>query len=387
MWVKHDKVELILESCLEMISSGQETIDSVLTRYPDLADVLRPELETALWLGEKSKILDPRPGFVYASRGRLISQVQQENGFEKAQPRFWLFGLNGRYHPYKHTLQMVLVGFLIFVLVLSTSTFALASQSAIPGDTLYPIKISIENAELALTPGSLGDARLHVEFAQRRLSEVQSLVLEGKYEYIAQTVTNFEFQVSQAIYYLKTAADQNGFLVKALATSLQETLAGQAKLVALLAKIAPPEAKLDLERALQISQSGIVEMQGLVIVLQNTTTPTIVVNITPISSFSPTFTSTPDTGLFITYTPTSLLTFSPTATESPADTSTPTIVFAPTLTETPRPRRTPPTPIPPTQTPAPTWTSKPPTNTPVPPTNTPVPTHSPPTQTPYPYPG
>jgi hypothetical protein len=385
MWVKQDKVELILESCLEMIRSGQETIDSVLTRYPNLADVLRPELETALWLGEKSKILDPRPGFVYASRGRLISQVQQESGFEKAQPRFWLFGLNGRYRPYKLTLQMVLVGLLMFVLVLSTSTISLASQSAIPGDTLYPIKISIENAELALTPGSLGDARLHVEFAQRRLSEVQSLVLDGKYEYIAQTVTDFEYQVSQAVNNLKTAANQNGFLAKALATSLQETLAGQAKLVAILAGIAPPEAKLEMERALQISQNGIVEMQGLVLVLKNTTTPTLTVYITPIPSFTSTPTSTPDEGIFVTFTPTFVLVISPTATDSPTETYTPTVVFIPTVTDTPRPKRTPPTPVPPTQTPAPTWTSKPPTNTPVPPTITP--TRRPPTLTPSPYPG
>src|SRR5512147_1308267 len=101
MRLKREKVELVLESCLEMIHSGQETIDSVLTQYPNLADVLRPELEMALWLGEKRKVLDPRTGFVYASRGRLIAQVQQENGFEKALPRFWLFGLTGQYWPKK----------------------------------------------------------------------------------------------------------------------------------------------------------------------------------------------------------------------------------------------------------------------------------------------
>jgi hypothetical protein len=380
MQLKQDKVELILESCLEMILSGQETIDSVLARYPNLADVLRPELETALWLGEKGKILDPRPGFVYASRGRLISQVQQENGFEKAQPRFWLLGLNGRYRPFRLTLQMALVGLLIFVLALGSSTIALASQSAIPGDTLYPIKITIEKAELALTPGSLGDARLHIEFAQRRLSEVQSLVLEGKYEYITQTVSDFEYQVNQAVYYLKTAADQNGFLAKALATSLQETLVGQAKLVAILAAIVPPDAKQEMERALQISQDGIVEMQGLVLVLQNTATPTLAVYISPIPSITQTPTMTPDEALFVTFTPTFVLIISPTSTEAPTQTYTPTIVFIPTFTDTPRPKRTPPT-----QTPAPTSTSQPPTRTPVPPTI--APTHRPPTLSPSPYPG
>lgn len=380
MRLKQDKVEVVLESCLELIQSGQETVDSVLTQYPNLADVLRPELETALWLGEKNKILEPRPGFVYASRGRLISQVQQENGFDKAHPRFWLFGLDGQFRPDKLTLQIALVALLMIVLVISTSGIALASQSAIPGNTLYPVKISIENAELALTSSPIGDARLHIEFAQRRLAEVQSLVLEGKYEYIAQTVTNFEYQVSEAVRYIKTAGDQDSFEAMALATSLQETLAGQAKLMAILTGIVPAEAKIEMERALQISQNGIVEMQGLVLTIGNTTTPATVIT-TPTPSISPTFTSTPDQGLFITITPTTVLIITPTATELLSFTFTPTRVFLPTFTQTPRPKRTPPP-----QTPVPSRTPQP-TSTPVPPTFTPLPTHRPPTTSPTPYPG
>ena len=388
MWLKQDKVELVLESCLEMIHSGQETIDSVLTLYPNLADVLRPELETALWLGEKRKVLDPRTGFVYASRGRLIAQVQQENGFEKALPRFWLLGLTGQFWPKKLMLQIALAMVLIIALVIGTSGIALASQSAIPGAPLYPIKIALENAELAITSGSMGDARLHIEFAQRRLSEVQSLVLEGKYEYISQTVTDFEHQVGEAVRYLKAAAGRDSFLAKTLATSLQETLSGQAKLVAILAGIAPPDAKIEMERALHISQSGIVEMQGLVIRIENTSTPTTAASATLTPTFNPTYTSTPEQGIYIQNTPTYVVTSSSTVTESPTDASTPTIGFTPTATETPRPKRATPTPEPPTRTPLPTWTHEPPpTSTPVPPTATPLPTRRPPTETPPPYPG
>ena len=388
MWLKQDKVELVLESCLEMIHSGQETIDSVLTLYPNLADVLRPELETALWLGEKRKVLDPRTGFVYASRGRLIAQVQQENGFEKALPRFWLLGLTGQFWPKKLMLQIALAMVLIIALVIGTSGIALASQSAIPGAPLYPIKIALENAELAITSGSMGDARLHIEFAQRRLSEVQSLVLEGKYEYISQTVTDFEHQVNEAVRYLKAAEGQDGFQAKTLATSLQETLSGQAKLVAIFAGIVPPDAKIEMERALQISQSGIVEMQGLVIRIENTSTPTTAASATLTPTFNPTYTSTPEQGIYIQNTPTYVVTSSSTVTESPTDASTPTIGFTPTATETPRPKRATPTPEPPTRTPLPTWTHEPPpTSTPVPPTATPLPTRRPPTETPPPYPG
>jgi hypothetical protein len=40
----------ILQSCLELIRDNRETVESVVARYPDLADDLRPILQASLWI-------------------------------------------------------------------------------------------------------------------------------------------------------------------------------------------------------------------------------------------------------------------------------------------------------------------------------------------------
>ena len=73
-----DEFEQILDICLEQIQSGQKSLDSALAQYPGIAAELRPRLEAALWLDGRKSSLDPRPGFVAASRNRLLSQIKSE---------------------------------------------------------------------------------------------------------------------------------------------------------------------------------------------------------------------------------------------------------------------------------------------------------------------
>jgi hypothetical protein len=48
-----------LLACLEMIGSGQESIDGLLSRYPEFAEELRPQLEAAQWLYAHKSAVDP----------------------------------------------------------------------------------------------------------------------------------------------------------------------------------------------------------------------------------------------------------------------------------------------------------------------------------------
>ncbi|MEE8472863.1 MAG: DUF5667 domain-containing protein, partial [Dehalococcoidia bacterium] len=47
-----------------------------------------------------------------------------------------------------------------------------ASQRSLPDDALYPVKIGVENLQLAFTPGPGSRASLHLKLAQRRTGEV-----------------------------------------------------------------------------------------------------------------------------------------------------------------------------------------------------------------------
>src|SRR5207248_6477956 len=62
-----------------------------------------------------------------------------------------------------------------------TSTLSLhdalpISGNSLPGDPLYPIKLGVERAQLAITFDPAARARLHAQFADVRLSEAQRLV-------------------------------------------------------------------------------------------------------------------------------------------------------------------------------------------------------------------
>jgi len=83
-----DELARILQLCLEVIESGQETVDSLLSRYPELWDTLRPPLEAASWLYNHTYLMNPRPGFVDASRQRLVYHLYYERAGPLVIPWF-----------------------------------------------------------------------------------------------------------------------------------------------------------------------------------------------------------------------------------------------------------------------------------------------------------
>lgn len=69
---------------------------------------------------------------------------------------------------------------LALLLLVGVST-ASAAQGSLPGDILYPVKISInEQVESAFAVGTEAKAQLHAELANRRLEEAQALAVAGK---------------------------------------------------------------------------------------------------------------------------------------------------------------------------------------------------------------
>lgn len=62
----------------------------------------------------------------------------------------------------------------ILIAILSTGGAAtLAAQKSLPSDFLYPLKLASERAKIAFTPSGLEKAGLRVNFAERRLEEIQ----------------------------------------------------------------------------------------------------------------------------------------------------------------------------------------------------------------------
>jgi len=361
MAVGQDELELVFQACLEMIESGQEMFDSALSHYPDQAAAIRPALEALFWLQGKVRFFDPRPGFVESSRRRLFARIQQEVASQRPLAKKWIALLAWLSRSKRLTLQFILVLILITGLLIGASGVIVASQSAIPGDVLYPMKIAMENTQLVLTPGSVGDARLYIEFAQHRLLEVQTLVLKGRYQYILETVSEFERQVALATQLLKMTAEKGDPRAAPLATLLKDNLVNQSRMLAVLSGIIPNEVEEAFDRLNATMQTSISSAEDVIgtVPASPTSTPTSEAPVvaTPVPGLIPTGTlPAASTGTVLpspTRTP-AIKSFGATASLSivplghPA-TATPTATRVetepsrrtPKATHIPRPRRTP----------------------------------------------
>lgn len=83
----------------------------------------------------------------------------------------------------------------------ATTSLAVASQSALPGDSLYPVKRAIEQAHTGLTVGEANKGATVLANATDRLDEVDQLTRQGSFGdelRIADTLNSFTDQATEA---------------------------------------------------------------------------------------------------------------------------------------------------------------------------------------------
>jgi hypothetical protein len=357
----------ILSGCLEALERGDGLAD-VLARYPQASDELKPLLEAAVWFEGQKAAVEPRPGFLRASRARLIEQIEAEPvaAADGWLERAWAQLSSALGGGWRVALQVALAAVMLACLVVSGSEVALASQDALPGEALYSVKLGLERVELLVTLDPAEKIQLHSQFAQARLVEIQDLVMEGRYNYIREAVSNFEAHVNQASQLLRALARKDPDKATELAVALKETLASQSSLLSFLMAAVPPEVAPEMLRAIGIAASGEIAVQaaldeaGSAALLAATATPTREDEAAATATAgaerglqSPTPTPAPSSTRAATSTATSVaLTLTPSRTPI----FTPSRTLAPIFTSTPYSEQGRPTP---------TYTARPPTSTPV----------------------
>lgn len=326
MGTDQERIEELLQTCLESIAAGYDTIDSVLARYPQMADELRPALEAASWLSLRSDLLDPRPGFVAASRARLFEQLQREQAARQItrpeKPASAWHRLLGTFFRPRWAYRLALGMFLLIVLTIVTGSGLVAASEALPGEVLYPVKLAYEKVQLSASLSTANDANLHIEFAQRRLAEIQKSVEEGRSEPVTAAVEDMQWQVGQTIKLLENAAISDPVKAHEVALDLQTVLNKEKAALRDLVGKTPAQTSHALENAARVSEQGLLAVQGI---LEASPYPASATN-TPTSS--PTASRTPS----LTFTP------RPSATPVPSPTAPPT--STPSVTATPSPTTT-----------------------------------------------
>jgi hypothetical protein len=85
-----NEFDLILEECVDLISSGETTLEECLVLYPEYAAQMEPILYTAVALQEEGWEVTPPPFLRERIRGELNHVMQKKPEKKSRSPVFFL---------------------------------------------------------------------------------------------------------------------------------------------------------------------------------------------------------------------------------------------------------------------------------------------------------
>lgn len=177
------KIINALDHCLALVLLEGKSIDDAVALYPQFADELREELEAAAWIQQAGQGLQPRQGFRAISRRRLMQHIKAAPQQRKGKP------------AYRPILRLAFT--LLLVLGVALTSTGLAAASALPGELLYPLKISIEETRLRVNQDDGKEIQLRLRFAALRVSELQTLAQQAELETAAPALPNYHAHVTE----------------------------------------------------------------------------------------------------------------------------------------------------------------------------------------------
>jgi hypothetical protein len=280
---------------------------------------------------------------VHASRNRIVIQAEREKSTRQgANPREWLASLwRGRLAP-----RLVLAMMVVTVLVFSTQGVARAAEGSLPSEPLYAVKTLIEDAQIAVSQTDVGDARLYIQFAARRVEEMQQLILEGRFDAIQIATQRFEQQMKPAVQLLRRVAEVDVAQAGELLRSYAETMERQSVSLQVLSAAAPKDVSDTIQSTLLATQTDMAFVMALV--EETSVKPSPVAIPTPtLAEAVATHTKQPATASPVAArstatrrsSSTSALPTTPAATDTPAPTATPEFTKTPKLTDAPKPTK------------------------------------------------
>lgn len=178
--MKEQSFEQILDHCLQDIARTGD-VEAALRRYPQQAARLRPLLMTAVSAGRHyASVPEPPAGLAEGRKRLLATAVQQRSRVQTlAAPIL----KRERKPKMKLAFAFRLIS-AVLAAVIGTSAVgggvAMAANGSLPGDTLYPAKLAIEDFRLNLASTVQEQVRLDLQFADERLAEIEGLAQRGQ---------------------------------------------------------------------------------------------------------------------------------------------------------------------------------------------------------------
>ena len=175
----------------------------------------------------------------------------------------------------KSRIAFTTIAVILIVLVFlsgGSAVTALAAQSALPGDALYPVKMTLEQTRLSLSRDAANRAQLQLEFAERRLEEIEALIAEGRYQNISAATLEFQTYINNALAETDTISKSDPARAAELVLQISDSLSRFAHALSAMASNVPEPARAEMLRAVQTiqnvsgqsSQANEIEFTGVV---------------------------------------------------------------------------------------------------------------------------
>jgi uncharacterized membrane protein YgcG len=160
----------VLEICLQDVEQGAD-VETVLFRYPELADELRPILEASVQ-ARSMAVPVPSVEVVRRNRAKVLQHAAQlrKMKVKSSSQRMW-------FAPLRRVAVSLVV---IAVLFMSGTGLVRAASGTLPGDNLYPVKRTWEDVLILFTFNMQQRDALEIEQENERLDELEALFAEGR---------------------------------------------------------------------------------------------------------------------------------------------------------------------------------------------------------------
>jgi hypothetical protein len=249
------KFEDILVQCIEDIKAGRSSVEDCLDRYPSMRGRLEPLLRIAVAIPEPRDV-KPSPAFKLKARVWLMDQI---HGGQGARRGSWLRH-EGRITPVPYikrlstSMATVILAVVLAVSALGVGT-AYASQSSLPGDTLYPLKLATEQAGMILSPDGAARAERALSFANKRMREIEALAQKGRPQDLELAVDQYGYALNMTLSMIEQAADR-GLATENITALVAEATARHLSVLDEVWDTVPEEAKAAVAHARNVSETG-----------------------------------------------------------------------------------------------------------------------------------
>lgn len=255
--MKDDLVD-IFSSCLESMERGEHSLDELLALYHEHRSELESLLGAVTAIKQRADFA-PRPSFRLSSRARLfriLETAQKPEGSVRASKPF-------RIPKFSRKLAMSWAILLVLIVSMVSGGTAYAFNKALPGDTLHPVKLFIEDARLFISDDA-EKAALAVEYVDVRVQEIQALVAaNGNDDDLDLAVSLLDEKVAAANTALAALAKNDPERAAQLAIQFEQSLLRHTEALTLHLDSVSDEAKPAIERAIKASSAGRQTVQNL----------------------------------------------------------------------------------------------------------------------------